>query len=155
MKFTRTALLGVAAAAIAGSVAFAAGHANVEGAVKARQGHMQGYAFNLGVLGKMAKGEVDYDAEAAQRAADTLLALASINTQDYWAPGSAAGEAEGSRTLAAMWDNIPDAIAKSGDLQKAAMTMAESAGSIDGVRAAIGAVGGSCSACHKAYRQPN
>ena len=40
--------------------------------VKARQGQFRILAINLGILGGMAKGETEYDAEAAQAAADTI-----------------------------------------------------------------------------------
>ena len=35
--------------------------------VVARQSHMQLYAHNLGILGGMAQGKMDYDADAAAR----------------------------------------------------------------------------------------
>ena len=68
----------------------AASHANpaAEAAVKARKAHMQLYAHNLGILGAMAKGEVDFDAEAAQSAAGNLVMLAGINEASYWVEGS-------------------------------------------------------------------
>ena len=97
MKFTRTALLGVAAAVTAGSVVFAASHANVEGAIKARKAHMGLNAFNLGILGNMAKGDMAYDAAAPQPAADNLAALAAMNTAAYWPAGSSLADVENTR----------------------------------------------------------
>jgi cytochrome c556 len=38
--------------------------------VKARQGQFQIMAINLGILGGIAKGEIEYDAATAQAAAD-------------------------------------------------------------------------------------
>ena len=141
---------------IAGSV-FAASHASEEAqaAVKARQSHMQLYAFNLGKLGAMAKGAVDYDADAASAAAANLAALSNMNQAAYWVAGSDSDTVEGSRTLPGMWDNIPDAIAKSQALASAAAAMEEAAGTdLAALQGAMGAVGGSCGACHKAYRKP-
>ncbi|MEP3428833.1 MAG: cytochrome c, partial [Roseibium sp.] len=40
-----------------------------DNAIKVRKALMSLYAWNLGQLGAMAKGEVDYDAEAAKTAA--------------------------------------------------------------------------------------
>ena len=141
---------------IASSV-FAASHASKEAqaAVKARQAHMQLYAFNLGALGAMAKGNVDYDAEAASAAASNLAALAKLNQMAYWVPGSDSETVEGSRSLASMWDNIPDAIAKGQALSDAADAMVAAAGTdLAALQGAMGAVGGACGACHKAYRGP-
>lgn len=154
MRFTRTAALGIAAAAIAGSVVFAAGHANVDGAVKARKSQMQLYAFNLGILGNMAKGSVDFDAAAAQRAADNMVALSSMDTTDLWPAGSSADDVDGTRALAVMWDNIPDVMEKVGALSAAATAMSENAGTLEGVQANMGALGQACGACHQAYRAP-
>jgi len=154
MNFFKTTVLASAAVAIAGTVAFAAGHANVEAAIKARNGQMQMYAFNLGVLGNMAKGAVDFDAEAAQRAADTLVALSALDTRDMWPVGSSSTDVEGSRALQAAWDDLPAMMKIFGDMQTASAALAENAGSLDGVRANIGALGAACGACHKAYRAP-
>ena len=46
--------------ALAAPLAHAGGHGG-NPAVKARKAHMQLYAHNLGILGGMAKGEVEYD----------------------------------------------------------------------------------------------
>ena len=126
----------------------------LESAVKARQAHMQLYAFNLGTLGAMAKGAMDYDAEAASRAATNLATLASLDTRDFWVPGSAAGDVEGSRALPAMWEPDSDVMAKAGALREATATLAATAGTdLASLQASMGAVGGACSACHKAFRQ--
>ena len=146
----------VTSLALATSV-FAASHASKEAqaAVKARQSHMQLYSFNLGILGGMAKGNMDYNAEAAGAAAANLAALANMNQMAYWVGGSDIETVECSRTLASRWDNIPDAIAKSQALATAATAMAEVAGTdLAALQGAMGAVGGSCGACHKAYRAP-
>ncbi len=47
--------------------------------LKARQGQFRIMALNLGVLGGMAQGKIDYDADAAQEAADTLVAVSMIS----------------------------------------------------------------------------
>ena len=52
--------------------------ADVEDIIKARQSFMQVYKFNLGLVGNMAKGKTEYNAETAQNAADNLLALSKM-----------------------------------------------------------------------------
>ena len=51
--------------------------------IKARQGIMVYRAIQLGVLGGMAKGEVEYNAEAAQKAADNLMASVSLDASSH------------------------------------------------------------------------
>ena len=63
-------------------IAQAESHASAEDltkAVKARQATMQLYAFNLGILGNMAKGSMDYNADVATEAAGNLVKLSSQN----------------------------------------------------------------------------
>ena len=123
--------------------------------IKARQAQMQLYAFNLGILGAMAKGEAEYNAEAAVLAANNIVLAASIHQPQAWAPGSDSDAVKGSRALPAIWQNFPDVGAKSAELLAAAEAMKAAAG--DGQQAlggAMGRLGGACSACHKAYRAP-
>ena len=152
MKRTLLALTATAVLIGAGAIAQGASHP----AVKARQSHMQLYAYNLGMLGAMAKGDVAYDAEAAQTAADNLATLATMNTYSYWAPGTAAGEVDGSNALPAIWAEGSDVGAKAGALVDAAAGLKAAAGTdLAALQAAMGPVGGACGACHKAYRQSN
>ncbi|WP_425050443.1 cytochrome c [Psychromarinibacter sp. S121] len=155
MTFTRATLLGGIAATLAATAVFAASHANVEGAIKARQSHMQLYAFNLGILGNMAKGEVAFDADAAQAAADNLAALAAISQAAYWPEGSDADSVEGTKALPAIWESGSDIGAKVAAMTEAADAMAAAAGSLEGVQGAMGALGGACGGCHQTYRQTN
>lgn len=154
MTLKRTVFLGVAAAAVAATAVFAASHGGPPPQVKARKAHMQLYAFNLGTLGAMAKGEMEFDAEKAQRAADNLATLVTVNQMDYWVPGTTSAEVMESRLKPAMFDNFPDVMVKVGALSDAVMAMQAAAGTLDGVRASIGAVGGACGGCHKPYREP-
>lgn len=156
MKRLKTLAFGAAAFAMASVTAFAGGHGDLPAEVKARKAHMALYSFNIGVLAGMAKGEVDYDADAASGAANNLAALSQLNQMAYWTPGTDSESIDGSRALPALWDNIPDAIAKGEAFATATASLAGTAGDgLDALRAGIGAVGDGCSACHKAYRKPN
>lgn len=154
MKIFRLLIVGSALAALAATNTIAGSHSEANPAVKARQAHMGLFSFNLGALGAMAKGEADYDAAAAQAAADNLLALSALNQMAYWTPGTSNADLEGTRALPAIWEAGSDVMTKVDDLHTAAMAMAENAGTLDGVKANIGAVGAACGACHKAYRAP-
>ena len=150
----RILIAGGLSAALA-TVAIAGGHGG-NPAVKARQSHMQLYQHNLAVLGGMAQGEIEYDAEAAQIHADNLLAVASLDERGYWTEGTAAGEVEGSRALPAIWEDMAGFEEDKADMITAASAMAEAAGTgLEAVQANIRAVGQACGACHQGYRQRN
>ncbi|MCG6882234.1 MAG: cytochrome c [Silicimonas sp.] len=146
---------GICVAAVAG-VAFAGGHGG-NPAVKVRQAHMELNNFNAGVLFAMAKGDVDYDADAASAAASNLAALANLSQRGYWAPGTSTDDL-GDQTLAlpAIWQEGSKAGEYAGQLREATAALAAVAG--DGKEAmmgALGPVGAACTACHKDYRQSN
>lgn len=125
-------------------------------ATKARQAQMQLYAFNLGLLGGMAKGEVPYDAAAATAAAGNLASLAQLDQSRIWLEGSDEMGVDGSKALPAIWENIPDVMSKATDLVTAAKAMQASAGTdLASLQASMGTLGGACGACHKAYRVPS
>lgn len=148
--------------AIVGSVAVLAsadGHISdkqIAAGIKARQSQMQLHAFNLGVLGAMAKEEAPYDAAAASGAANNLVALASLSQAGYWLPGSDSDSVEGTRALPAIWAADSKVGEKAKDFVGAAMAMQSAAGTdLGALQAAMGAVGKSCGGCHESYRKPN
>ncbi|WP_407493355.1 cytochrome c [Pseudooceanicola sp. MF1-13] len=122
-------------------------------AVNARQATMQLYAFNLGILGNMAKGTTDYDADAASAAAGNLVKLSTQNQMAYWAPGTAEGQIEGSKALPAIWEDMAGVGAAATAMTEAAMAMEAAAGTdLASLQGAMGALGGACGGCHKSYR---
>lgn len=153
-KIIRLSVLVAAGIAVAG-IASAQSNDPLAAAVKARQSHMQLYSANLAVLGGMAQGRMDYDAEAAQAAADNLAALASMSQRFYWVPGSHAGAVEGTRALEVIWTD--GGIGAEAEAFSAAVAGMQDAagGGLDALRAAIGPVGASCGSCHENYRQSN
>jgi cytochrome c556 len=125
------------------------------GPIKARQGQFWTMALNLSVLGDMAKGERDYDAAAAQAAADSLAGVAMLDQSRFWVEGSDNFELATTRAKPSIWENPDDFAAKWGAFQDGAATMQAAAGQgLDEMRGAMGAVGGTCKACHEAHRGP-
>ena len=124
-------------------------------AIKARQSLMQLYNFNLGILGDMAKGDVDYNAEAAQAAADNLLAAVSMNQGAMWPAGSDSENAANRKNRAkpVIWENFPK-VAEAGKAAfTAATAMQGAAGNgLDSLKGAMGDVGKSCKGCHDDFR---
>ncbi|MEY8840765.1 cytochrome c, partial [Cribrihabitans sp. XS_ASV171] len=96
--------------------------------VKARQGQMQIVAMNLGVLGGIAKGEIAYDAETAQRAADSLVGISMIDQGPLWVEGSDTMSIDGTRALPAIWDNNAEFMEHWKAYVAAAAAMSEAAG---------------------------
>lgn len=150
----RTLCLGAAGIAIA-TAAIAGGHSG-NPAVKARKAHMQLYAHNLGILGAMAKGEAEYNADAAMAAANNLVGMTQISQGTYWVPGTSSDDLEESRALPALWESGSEAQQIGMQLGEAVQALAAVAG--DGQEAigpALGPVGKACGACHDDYRKSN
>ena len=155
MNFSNRFARVVAALTLAGAtLANADGH-DGNPAANARQAHMKLYAFNLDVIGAMAKGEVDYNSDAAQSTANNLLALAMMHQDAYWAPGTSTAElGNETRALPSIWEDGSRFGDIGAQLIEAANQLAAAAGeSQDALRGALRSVGGACSACHRNYRQ--
>jgi cytochrome c556 len=128
-----------------------------EKAVKARQALMQVYAFNLGQLGAMVKGDIEYNADLAKASADNLVKATSMNGMAMWPKGSSLaddGLADKTWAKPEMWAEGSDVGAKAQAMRDAAVQMADVAGNgLDAVKGAIGGVGNGCKECHEKYRQ--
>lgn len=150
MKKTFAAIATVAA--LAGTVAMAQ---DVPKEVKARQGQFQIMAINLGILGGIAKGAIEYDAATAQAAADSLVGISMVNQAPLWPAGTDNMSIDGTRAQPNIWENIDDVIAKWNAFGEAAKAMQTAAGEgKDAIGPALGAIGGTCKACHDDYRAP-
>ena len=121
--------------------------------VQARQGFYKLLGANMGVFAAMAKGERDYDAAAAQAAADNIVTLTTYDLGHLYAPGTSSADVEGARALPKIWEDFPGVQAKGADFVKAATDMQAAAGQgKDAMAGALGALGGTCKGCHKVYR---
>lgn len=152
-KFTKLALTGITAMAIAGAVI---AQQNSNPAIGARKSLMQLRGFNLGQLGAMAKGDVPYDAAAATAAANNLVAIEQIDQSAMWPAGTDNSVDPNTRALPAIWTNFPDVMEKANAVTSAVTAMQAAAGTdLASLQTAMGPVGAACTACHKAYRAPN
>lgn len=149
--------LATGAALVAGASAAISGEAE-ERAVKARQALMQVYAFNLGQLGAMVKGEMEYNADLAKASADNLVKATTMNGMAMWPKGSSMddeGMAGKTWAKADIWADGSDVGEKAKAMREAAAQMAEVAGNgLDAVKGAMGGVGGGCKGCHEKFRAP-
>ncbi|MBF9047364.1 cytochrome c [Rhodobacterales bacterium LSUCC0031] len=149
---TRSALTAMTIMALTTTASFAQ---DVPAAVEARQGQFKLMALNVGVLGNMARGNTAYDANQATAAAANLVAVSMLDQSFHWPEGTDEMSIEGTRALPAIWENTADFGMKWQAFGAAATGLAAEAGNgLDAMRAALGPVGGTCGACHDAYRAP-
>jgi cytochrome c556 len=137
---TKTLILGLV---MVGGIAFAEAS---DPTVKARQELMDANGGAMKVLGGMAKGEVAFDAAAAEAAKATLIASAADTAAKF--KDQATDPA--SHAKPEIWTSWDDFVAKADALGKAAAALDTS--SVDGVKAGLGAIGGACGACHETYK---
>lgn len=124
--------------------------------VKARQSLMGLYAYNLGVLGGMAQGQMPYDSDQAVAAATSLYHLSRSGGARMWPEGTDSASIAGSRALPAIWQDTADFGARAGALASATEAMMNAAGTdLASLQAAMGGLGAACGACHQTYRQAN
>ena len=152
MKFAMK-LAGLAMASIMfAGVAVAQGP--FDNVLKARQGDMRLRAFNLGILGAMAKGKIEYNAKAASAAAHNLKVLSTLNASAMWPQGSDAGALGDITTASAdLWANFPKVIEAAKAFSAAASAMDAAAGKdLASLQGAMDGVGKACGGCHKPFR---
>jgi cytochrome c556 len=150
--FTKSLLMAIVVTLPAGA-AFSAGE--FDWSVKARKAEMTLRAFNIGQLGAMANGKMEYNADAAKAAAHNLKVLTTLNGMAMWPKGSD-NVALGDKTnaLPALWENFPKVIEATKALSAAADVMADAAGKdLASLQGAIGAVGKACASCHGQFRK--
>jgi len=125
------------------------------GPVGERHKQMETISANTKILGGMAQGKVAYDADAATAAAQALNAAATMDIDALWPAGTAQGEVPGSRAKAEVWsdrDGFVKAFQTLADASAAMIPLA--AQGPEAIGGGMGAIGGSCKACHTDYRGP-
>lgn len=124
--------------------------------IEGRQAFMQVYKFNLGILGAMARGNMEYDADVASASANNLLAASKMNNAAMWPAGShteAAGLGEFTAAKESAWTTYPEIADKGKALTEALTAMAAVAGDgADALRANMSDVGNGCKGCHDDFR---
>jgi len=141
--------------AVVATASTAGSHASkdLEPPVAARHHQMQMVAYHIGVLGAVAKGDMEYSAAMVSAAASNLSALANMERATLWIEGTEQGASPGSRAKAEIWSDA-DGFAKQFKAMADAADALVSAGDAAAVGAGMGALGGSCKACHEKYRGP-
>lgn len=154
-SFTKTTIALGLCAAVVGTSTIASSHSEkkMNPAVAARHHQMQMVGYSIGILGAVAKGEMEYDAEMVASAARNLNALAQLDRASLWVEGTEQGAEEGSRAKAEIWSDPDDFAAKFQALADASAALID-ASDAAAVGAGMGALGGSCKSCHEKFRGP-
>ena len=125
---------------------------NADAAIKYRQSAMALQGNHMARVFAMANGQVPFDAKVA---AENIEIVAMLNRLQFTAfiDGSDKGNTRAKPEIWSEKDKFNAAIAKSQeDVLK--LAAAGKTGSLDQIKAAAGAVGESCKACHDAYQKP-
>ncbi len=139
------------AAAITLSAPASAQFAKPEDAIKYRKASLSVMATHFGRVAAMANGRVPFDAKAA---ADNA-AIAEAMSKLPWAAfveGSDKGDTKAKSDIWSDSGRFKDASEKmQGEMSK--LAVAARTGSMDSIKAAVGATAGTCKACHDVFRK--
>lgn len=146
----------LATAAIAAATLLAAGpaaaqFAKPEDAIKYRQGAFTVMAAHFGRIGAMVNGRVPFDAKVAAENAEVVATMAKLPWAAF-GPGTDQGLP--TRAKPEIWRETDKVKAGADKLvaDTARLEAAAKSGNLDQLRAAFGATGQTCKACHDAYR---
>ena len=140
------ALLGAATALPA-----AAQFAKPEDAIKYRQAVFTVMNRHFGIVAAMANGKIPFDAKAAAENAEIATMMSKLPYAAF-VPGSDLGDTKAKPKIWAEMDKFKAAATKmQGEMAK--LNVAAKSGNLDAIKAAVGATGKSCKACHDNYRE--
>lgn len=122
-----------------------------EDAIKYRQSAFTVMGNHVGRIGAMASGRAPFDAKAAAESANIVATLAALPGTAF-GPGTDKGMPN--RAKPEIWSDAAKFKAANDKMvaEVAKLDAAAKSGSLDAIKAAMGAVGGSCKACHDDFR---
>lgn len=145
---TLTISLAVASVALPATAQFA----KPEDAIKYRQGALFVMQQNFSRVAAMAAGKAPFDAKVAAESAS----VAEFTSRLPWA-GFTEGTDKGrdNRAKSEIWSEKGrfNDYAEKMQIEMAKLNAAAKTGSLDSLKTAVGAVGGSCKTCHDAFRK--
>jgi len=144
----------LAAATVAGlatALPAAAQWAKPEDAIKYRQSAFTVMANHFGRVGAMAQGKAPFDAKAA---ADNVAIALTMSKLPFVAFAEGTDKGMPNRAKPEIWSNNAKFKAAAEKMQEEMVKLdaAAKTGNFDSVKAAAGAVGGACKACHDDFR---
>ena len=151
IPFARSLTIAALALLAAGSAA--AQYRNADAAIKYRQSAMTIQNNHMGRIFAMTNGQVPFDAKAMN---ENIEIVSMLNSRVQFAAFIDGSDKGNTRAKPEIWtekDKFNAAVAKSqDDVNK--LVAAGKTGNLDQIKAAAGAVGQSCKACHDAYQKP-
>ena len=122
-----------------------------EDAIKYRQSAFTVMANHFGRIAAMAQGRVPFDAKVAAENADIVMTMSKLPFQGF---GEGTDKGLPQRAKPEVWKEQPKfkAAAEKMQAEVAKLDAAAKTGNLDAIKAAVGAVGGSCKACHDDFR---
>jgi cytochrome c556 len=147
----RLLVAATAVATLAVSLSAAAQFRKPEDAIKYRQGAFTVMANHFGRVGAMANGKAPFDAKAA---VDNMAVVSTLASLPFTAFQEGTDSGMPNRAKPEIWkDNAKFKAASEkmiGEIAK--LDAAAKTGSLDAIKAAFGAAGGACKACHDDFR---
>ena len=145
------ASLVLAAAAVTLSAPASAQFAKPEDAIKYRQSAMSVMGTHFGRVAAMANGRIPFNADAAASNA----AIAESMSKLPWAGFAEGTDAGNTKAKPEIWSDAAKFKTAQDNMQAEMTKLASIAkgGNIDAIKAAVGATGGTCKACHDNFRK--
>ena len=138
-------------AALLGSTPAAAQFAKPEDAIKYRKAAFTVMATHFGRVAAMANGRIPFDAKAAADNAEIATIMSKLPYAGF-IDGTDKGETRAEPKIWTEMDKFRAAAAKMQD-EMAKLNVVAKTGNIDTIKAAVGATGAACKACHDSYRK--
>mgnify|MGYP003610425033 CR=1 FL=1 len=142
--------LTIAAATLVLAAPAMAQFAKPDDAIKYRQSALFVMQQNFGRVAAMAAGKVPFDAKLAAESADVATFMSKLP----WAAFVDGSDKGNTKAKPQIWTEKAKfneyAEKMQGEMTK--LDAAAKTGNLDSIKAAVGAVGGSCKACHDAFR---
>jgi cytochrome c556 len=149
--FRSVLLAATAAAFCAVALPAAAQFAKPEDAIKYRKAAFTVMATHFGRVAAMANGKIPFDAKAAVENAEIATFMSKLPYAGF-IDGTDKGDTRADPKIWTEMDKFKAAAAKMQD-EMAKLNVAAKTGDIAAIKAAAGATGKSCKACHDTYRK--
>lgn len=149
----RSLMAALAVAGLATALPAAAQFQKPEDAIKYRKAAFTLMGNHMGRLGAMAQGKAPFDAKAA---ADNAAILDTVSKLPYVAflEGTDKGDTKAKPEVWKNWDKFRTAAIKmQEEVSKLSATARTPGLTVEQLKTAVGAVGGTCKGCHDDYRQ--
>jgi cytochrome c556 len=147
--FRSLSIAALGAVGLVASLPAAAQFAKPEDAIKYRKAVMTIQAAHFGRIAAMANGRIPFDAKVAAENAEIATSMSKLPFLAF-VEGSDKGDTKAKPTVWTERDKFNAAATKMQD-EMAKLNAAAKAGNLDAIKAAVGATGQACKACHDAY----